>query len=113
MRSMNRRDLLLLRATPSARVFELPCERLYMRYLDVRRPQAGPQAPPDYWLGEPEAQHDVPSARDLFDDLARELSAADVVRVVGRDWLADDELKREVERLIARFVERGGRVERD
>lgn len=106
---MNRRDLLLLRATPSARVFELPCERLYMRYLDVRRPQAGPEAPPlDDWLGEPEASHDVPSARDLFDDLARELRAADVVRVVGREWLADDELRREVERLIARFVEGGG-----
>ena len=114
MRSMNRRDLLLLRATASARVFELPCERLYMRYLDVRRPQAGPQASPlDDWPGEPEARHDVPSARDLFDDLARELRAADVVRVVGREWLADEELKREVERLIAAFVERGGRVQRD
>jgi hypothetical protein len=85
-----------------------------MQYLDVRRPRAASQAAqPDYWLGEPEAQFDVRSARDLFDDLARELGAADVLRVVGRDWLADDELKREVERLISAFVARGGRVERD
>jgi hypothetical protein len=33
------------------------------------------------------------------------------LRVVGREWLADEGLNREVERLIAAFVERGGRVE--
>jgi hypothetical protein len=109
---MNRRDLLLLRATQRARVFELPCERLYMQYLDVRRPRATSiAAQPDDWLGEPEAQFDVRSTRNLFDDLARELGAADVVRVVGREWLAEAELKQEVERLITAFVERGGRVE--
>jgi hypothetical protein len=104
----------MLRATPRARVFELPCERLYMQYVDARRPRAQSlPAQPDDWLGEPEAQFDMRSACDLFDALARELGAADVVRVVGREWLADDELKQEVERLIAAFVERGGRVERD
>jgi hypothetical protein len=111
---LNRRDLLLLRATPRARVFELPCERLYMQYVDARRPRAASVATQhDYWLGEPETQFEVRSARDLFDSLARELGAADVVRVVGREWLADKELKQEVEGLIAAFVERGGRVERD
>jgi hypothetical protein len=112
--NMNRRDLLLLRATARARVFELPCERLYMQYLDARQPRvASTSAQPDYWLGEPEARFDVRSARDLFDALARELGTAEVVRVVGREWLADDQLKQEVERLIAAFVDRGGRVERD
>ena len=111
---MNRRDLLLLRATPHARVFELPCERLYMQYLDARRPRlTSMAAQPDYWLGEPEAQFDVGTPRDLFEELARELRAADVVRIVGREWLADEGLKQEVERLITAFVERGGRVERD
>jgi hypothetical protein len=109
---MNRRDLLLLRATPRARVFELPCERLYMQYLDARRPQApATAAQPDGWLGEPEARFDIRSTRDLFDGLARELGAADVVRVVGRNWLAAAELKLEVERLLTAFVGRGGRVE--
>ena len=94
-------------------MFELPCERLYMQYLDIRRLQARSPASPDDGLGEPDAQFEARSARDLFDDLARELGGADVVRVVGREWLADDELKREVERLISAFVERGGRVEQD
>jgi hypothetical protein len=112
--AINRRDLLLLRATPRARVFELSCERLYMHYLDVARPHVGPQiVPADDGLGEPDAQYDMANAQDLFDGLARELDAADVVRVVGREWLADDELKQEVERLIAAFVARGGRMERD
>jgi hypothetical protein len=109
---MNRRDLLLLRATQGERVFELLCERLYMQYLDVRPPRAtSAAAQPDGWLGEPEARFDVRTTRDLFDHLARELGAADVVRVVGREWLVDAELKQEVERLISAFVERGGRVE--
>ena len=109
---MNRRDLLLLRATQGERVFELPCERLYMQYLDVRPPRAASAAAqPDGWLGEPEARFDVRTTRDLFDHLARELGAADVVRVVGREWLVEAELKQEVERLISAFVERGGRVE--
>jgi hypothetical protein len=111
---MKRRDLLLLRATPRARVFELPCERLYMQYVEARRPRVEPTAAPlDYWLGEPDAQFDVRTPDDLFEDLARELSAADVVRVVGQEWLADTELEQEVERLIAAFAERGGRVQRD
>ena len=93
-------------------MFELPCERLYMQYLDVRPPRAtSAAAQPDGWLGEPEARFDVRTTRDLFDHLARELGAADVVRVVGREWLVEAELKQEVERLISAFVERGGRVE--
>ena len=111
---MNRRDLLLLRATSRARVFELPCERLYMQYVDARQPHgASMAAQPDDWLGEPEAQFDVRSAGDLFDGLARELDAADVVRIVGPEWLADEKLKQEVDQLISAFAARGGRVEGD
>ena len=38
---MNRRDLLLLRTTPKARVVELSCHRLYLQYLDLRRSISG------------------------------------------------------------------------
>lgn len=111
---MNRRDFWLLRATPHARVFELPCERLYMQYVDARRPQAGPgTTPQDDLPGEPDAQHDRASLAELFDGLARELETVDVVRIVDREWLADDDLKGEVERLVTAFLRRGGRVERD
>ena len=109
---MRRRDLLLLRPTPRDRVFELPCERLYMRYLDARR--AGPGDPPrrdDGALGEPDPVHDVRDARELFDALARELGDADVLRILDRQWLADPDLRREVDRLVAAFTTRGGRVE--
>ncbi len=109
---MNRRDLLLLRPTPRARVLELPCQRLYMQYLDIRRPNTQSQIPPDgHWLGEPEPSYECRSSQDLFDGLARELRGADVLRVVGRAWLADAELTREVDQLVAAFAARGGRVE--
>ena len=85
-----------------------------MQYVDARQPPAGPAtARPEMWLGEPDAQLDVRTPDDLFGTLARELSAAEVVRVVGREWLADEGLAREVERLPTAFVSRGGRVERD
>ncbi len=58
---MHRRDLLLFRTDPGKKVFELACERLYMRYLDTRRPGPPVAAPDDYWLGEPEPRLTSPS----------------------------------------------------
>jgi hypothetical protein len=108
---VNRRDLLLLRVDAGTKVFELECERLYMRYLDARRPGA-PAAPrDDFELGEPEPHLAVESPRELFDGLRRDLDGADVLRVVGPQWLADAELRREVDALVAVLRARGGRVE--
>lgn len=108
---MNRRDLLLFRTSAGKRVFELACERLYMRYLDTQRLSA-PAAPlDDHWLGEPDPQYAPPSASDLFDGLRRDLEGADVLRVIDRQWLADPALAREVDALIARFRAAGGVVE--
>ena len=91
---MRRRDLLLLRPTPSDRVFDLPWQR---------RDEGA--------LGEPDPVYDVRDARELFDALARELADADVLRILDREWLADPGLRQEVDRLIAAFAARGGRVE--
>jgi hypothetical protein len=108
---MNRRDLLLLKTTREPRTFELACASLYLRYLDTQRP--GPEATvrEDYWLGEPEPQLASPSARELFEVLQRDLVDADVLRVVEPHWLADAELRQEVDALVARFRASGGRVE--
>ncbi len=108
---MNRRDLLLLRTTSGQRVFELACERLCMRYVDTRRPAEAAAVLDDHWLGEPEPQVESASARDLFDGLQRDLVGADVLRVVDERWLADAGLRREVDALIGRFRQSGGRVE--
>lgn len=108
---MRRRDVLLLRATGTPATFDLSCERLYMRYVDARRAPPALPALADPGLGEPDTVHDVPGTRDLVDGLARELASADVVRVIGREWLADDSLNRDVDRLLTAFAARGGRVE--
>lgn len=106
-----RRDLLLLRSTPQARVYELPCQRLYMRYVDARR--VSNSAPPadEAGPGEPDAVIHADGPPAIVAALAAELDGADVLRVCDREWLADPDLRREVERLMAAFTARGGRVE--
>lgn len=110
---MNRRDLLFLRSTRKERVFELPCEQLYMQFVDTRRPSppAMTASQDDYPLGEPEASFDVDGADDLFVNLRAALAGADVLRVVDPRWLTDPELKAHVEGLVADVRASGGRVE--
>lgn len=110
---MNRRDLLFLRPARKERVFELPCEQLYMQFVDTRRPHASTPTttPDDYHLGEPEASFDVGSANDLFVNLRAALAGADVLRVVDSHWLTEPELKAHVDGLIAEITSAGGRVE--
>ena len=109
---MNRRDLLLLRVRSGARVVELPCGRLYMRYLDTQRPErTATVAHEDYFLGEPEPDYPVPSVRELFDGLSDELKGADVLRITEAQWLADADFHRHVDELAARFRATGGKVE--
>jgi hypothetical protein len=110
---MNRRDFLLFRTEHQTRIVELSCERLYMRYLDSQA-TTGPVDEPvsrDSWDGEPPAQLEARTTRQLFDDLDRELQSVDIVRVVDTDWLAREEFRREVELLISAVRARGGRVE--
>ena len=108
---MHRRDLLLFRTDREKRVYELACERLYMRYLDTRRPGPPVATAGDYWLGEPEPHLTTPSLRELFDGLRHDLAGVDLLRVVGEQWLADADLRREVDALVAVLRAGGGRVE--
>lgn len=106
-----RRDLLLLRSSPPARVYELPCQQLYIRYVDARRGQPDLASRDEAGPGEPDAVFDAAGPRAIFAALAAELGEADVLRVLDREWLADPELGREVDRLVSAFRARGGRVE--
>ena len=106
---MNRRDFLLFKTEGRTKTVELSCERLYMLYVDTRNtPDAEPQ---EVYDGEPPARFTLRSARQLFDDISRDLDGVDILRVMHTEWLADGDFKREVETLISAIQSRGGRVE--
>ena len=106
---MKRRDFLLFRTEGRTKTVELSCERLYMLYVDTRN-TPGPEAA-DEDDGEPPARFELRTARQLFDDLARDLRDADVLHLTHTEWLAEEEFSREVRALADAVRARGGRVE--
>lgn len=94
-------------------MLELSCQQLYMCYIEARRRRPDLAPLDDGALGEPEAAHHVPGVPELVDALARDLTTVDVLRIVGREWLAEPGLREELERVITGFTARGGRVEFD
>jgi hypothetical protein len=107
---MNRRDFLLFRAEGRLAVVELSCERLYMRYVDARQ-TAEPPADDIAADGEPPARFERRSVRQLFDDIARDVRDADLVRITQTEWLAEEDFRREVTALADAVRARGARVE--
>ena len=83
---VERRDFLLLRAGQPA---VLSCERLFMRFLD--------------------SQMDGSTAQ-LFDNLAADLLKVNTVRLADTSWLAREDLKQQLDRVLAAFTSRGGRI---
>jgi hypothetical protein len=113
---VHRRDLLRLRVATGARSMDLSCQALHMQYLDLqRRADHDTSATPAYyeepWLGEPPAVSSARGLAELFAELSRQIEGVDVLRVVDAAWITDDDLSRELDRLVATFVARGGRVE--
>ena len=107
---MNRRDFLLFRTEGRTKTVELSCERLYMLYVDTRNTPETEGADEQH-DGEPPARFELRTARQLFDDLARDLREADVLRITHSEWLAEEEFRREVDALADTVRARGGRVE--
>lgn len=111
---MNRRDFLLLRAKPGTRTIEVSCERLYMRYQDLQLAsgsdaEAGAlQYDPSF--GEPPAVFERRTPEEFFADLERQLRSADVVTLVGEEWLQPEELRANVHALVAHLQRDGVRV---
>ena len=83
---MNRRDFLLLRAGQPA---VLSCEQLFMRYLDSQMNG---------------------TTGELFTALALDLKTAQAVRLADTAWLSREDLKRELDRVLASFTAAGGRI---
>ena len=109
---MKRRDFLRLRSEAAIRVAELSCERLYMHYqharvttmpVGVEAPERAEVEPPSEWTAR--------TTEQLFDEIERQLQGADVLRLVETEWLVVDDYRRHVERVLAAFRGRGGRVE--
>ncbi len=86
---MNRRDFLLMRVRRESSL-ELSCEQLYMRYLDACSNG---------------------STALLFEWLEGEIQAVKELHLRDTAWLAEENLRQQLEPLLASFRARGGRVE--
>lgn len=109
---MNRRDFLLLRTNTNRRVLELSCQYLYVRHVDIQALGRGEHAdarPPSE--GEPPAVFEERTTDQLFEGLDRDLGEVDVLRIVNRDWLVSEDLRRQLDALVKAFRARGGTVE--
>jgi hypothetical protein len=85
---VNRRDL-LLRPGRRPRIVQLSCERLYMKYMDAR---AGG------------------CLREFLNTLDRELREADEICLTGREWLAREDFRNDLDPLLRACVLRGARI---
>ena len=115
---LDRRAFLRLTVRGKERVLDLSCERLYVRWVNARAGVGsaagasfadGAAAPP--CDGEPLLDVVVPGIDDVLAELDGRLQGAHVLRVSGREWLADEGFRGAVESRIEAFRRRGGRVE--
>ena len=106
---MDRRDFLLFKRAAGQRVAELSCERLYMRVVDTQLVSA--RAGDELGDGEPPAVFETRTTEQVFADLERDLRGVALVRVIGAEWLASPELKRQLDAVLSAFRAAGGRVE--
>lgn len=74
---------------------------MHARYLGSQRPGVATPVLDDYWLGEPEPQLATPTARELLAGLRRDLDGVDDLRIVEPHWLADEDLRWDVDALVA------------
>ena len=68
-----------LTAARPRRVVELSCESLYMKYLDALR---------------------VGRTEQFLAALAQELAPADEIRLTRREWLAHEDFRRDIRRIL-------------
>ena len=110
---MNRRDFLTFKVERRLRVAELSCERLYMLLLNTELTgMSSESVDAGSWCGgEPEAVYHRRSPSDVFEQIDRDLTDVNVLRITDREWLTADALGRHLDRVVTEFRARGGRVE--
>lgn len=112
---LDRRAFLRLATRGRERLLEISCERLYLRWVDAPA-KATPGALAETlsgWAehaGEPPAHFALQTRDELLAQLDVSLAGAQAVRLAEPEWLADADLRREVDARIAAFRQRGGRV---
>ncbi len=109
-RALSRRDFLRFRRTERGKVVEVSCHALFMRLADAGI-ETGPQEAWEPWMGEPPAVFERASVEDLIGGFERELSDANVLRLLDSEWLEHMPLATRLHAAIAAFRERGGLVE--
>ena len=112
-RSIDRRDLLNLRAVRRGRVIEVSCRDLYLRNLDSEYLSASTRASEEDrpWVGEPPADFKERAALPVLQRLRQDLQDAEVVRILDSEWLKTSTLHEPVEEILKEFRARGGTVE--
>jgi hypothetical protein len=110
---VHRREFLLLRHPSAPRIVELSCERLHMAYLDLQT-ATNPSAPREDELSfaEPAAIRRERDVGEWLRDLQAQLGEAEIVTVVGEEWLRPASLRAHVDAILATLAGRGVRVER-
>ena len=112
---LDRRSFLRLATRGRDRVLEISCERLCIRWVDAPAEARPADLARDAfgWAeepGEPPACLSLETRGELLRQLDASLAGAQVVRLIQPEWLAHEDLKREVNTRIAEFRRRGGRV---
>jgi len=109
-REISRRDFLRFRRTERGKVLELSCQALFMRASDATIESE----PAEEWtsaMGEPPAVFHRRSTNELIDSFETDLREAQVLRLVGPEWLDNMAGVDRIQRAIAAFRARGGIVE--
>jgi hypothetical protein len=104
---MNRRDFLLLRRESRGRVAELSCERLYMRFLDLRLQGADAADCAAEGDAERAPVFAARSTRELFAGLEQDLAGVDVLRLIDRAWLERADFREALEPVLRAVAAHG------
>jgi hypothetical protein len=110
---MNRREFLTFKSERRLRIVELSCERLYMLLLDAKSTRQPHEHADENgsWCEEPAAVFERRTSEQLLEEIDRDLTGADVLRITDAGWLASDALSGPLDVIVDRFRATGGRVE--